>query len=134
MENKLDRIKLAEEALRIPGKIRDLEIEMLEKSDQVLFVKDQVKRIELEVADAVQNEKSESGNAVFSNDVSRKAEVSRRLNRDGKYVEVWEKVGVLEFELRRAKIESDALANRLSSLRMVTILLRNHVEGADKGV
>ena len=101
---------LKDQLLTLPGQIKDAQVLALQKKKELSdFEQQQMGQRVAEMFFEIGNEKGENGKAKFTNEPTRKAELTIRLDKDGDYQSLLKQRSGIESEVW----ESEAEVNRL---------------------
>jgi len=107
---------LKDQLLTLPGQIKDAQVLALQKKKELSdFEQQQMGQRVAEMFFEIGNEKGENGKAIFTNNPTRKAELTIRLDEDEQYLVLKKKCSIIESKAWESGAEVDKLRDDFRS-------------------
>ena len=117
---------IKERLLALPEEIEEMKMKLLQKQQELIDTKSQLRSWELIEMSYIANELDDNGKPRYSNDVKRNAELQHKKDLSEDYRMMEEAVMLLDNETSMLNIKLDKLVNEQGNLRAICRL-----EGAD---
>lgn len=115
--------ELKDRLLTLPQEIKTSQINALNKKSGLGEVEQQMKQREAEISFEINNEIGKNEKPKFSNDTVRKAELTKRLGKDGLYRSLKKEHSEIEFKLWDQDAETDKLHNDFEARKAIVKLV-----------
>lgn len=126
MKNKL--VELSNRLLELPQEIADLQLEILQKSNQMQNVSKEIISAETKIRVNIANKVDENGKKVYSNEDARKAAFQEFTESDFELNELKEKSAKLDQENQELKIKLEFYGNEQRNIRSILQFFATAVE------
>lgn len=110
---------IKERLLNLPSEIERAKKVLLDKQNELLRVKSNIKNFELVEMANISNMADEKGKAIFSNETKRQAELQRIKETSEDFAELERVAKDLEVEVALLNIQLEKLLNEQSNLRAI---------------
>jgi len=112
-------LELSNRLLELPKKIADLQLEILQKSNDVQEVSKEIISTETKIRVNISNKVDESGRKIYSNEDARKAAFQEFTESDIDLNELKEKSSRLDQEVQKLKIKLEFYGNEQRNIRSI---------------
>ena len=126
MKNKL--VELSNRLLELPQEIADLQLEILQRSNQMQNVSKEIISAETKIRVNIANKVDENGKKVYSNEDARKAAFQEFTESDFELNELKEKSAKLDQENQELKIKLEFYGNEQRNIRSILQFFATAVE------
>lgn len=126
MKNKL--VELSNRLLELPQEIADLQLEILQKSNQMQNVSKEIISAETKIRVNIANKVDENGKKIYSNEDARKAAFQEFTESDFELNELKEKSATLDQENQKLKIKLEFCGNEQRNIRSILQFFATAVE------
>lgn len=120
-------LEMKQQMLDIPEKIYNLELEILNISNEILDKKEFIKNTSTSLLLEITKEVDEKGKKVYANQTERESELNKRLLNESEYNEVENSLSLLDRKISMKKLEVSLLRDKLS---MYKVLYANQTSDA----
>lgn len=117
MKNEL--VELSDRLLELPQEIADLQLEILQKSNQMQNVSKEIISAETKIRVNIANKVDENGKKVYSNEDARKAAFQEFTESDFELNELKEQSATLDQENQKLKIKLEFCGNEQRNIRSI---------------
>lgn len=107
------------EMLSIPEKMYNLELEILNISNEILDKKEFIKNTSTSLLLEITKEVDEKGKKLYANQTERESELSKRLLNESGYNEVENSLSILDRKISMKKLEVSILRDKLSVYKIL---------------
>lgn len=123
---------LSNQLLEYPQAIEELQLEILDRTQAVNKVNEQISNIESKLKAEINAAVDANGKKVYSNAEAREAELVERTKFDANLANLRQEHDALQREIQEARIKVEAMGNQQRNIRSILHFFANSSEFADQ--